>query len=175
MYRTLTLGLVAGLVVSVIGCGDETTMPSEVTVDTGTLASVVPAGGETGVDLLTPITVGFTHPMQMSMQMYVVLHDGGPNGPLVEGSWTWSGDMMRLTFEHPEPLRGQTDYTIHVGGGMRDVNGNPINWEPGLQQMGGEWCTADMLGGMMQNSHMMGPGWMHENGTYGMGFTFTTR
>jgi hypothetical protein len=142
------------------------------TASAAALTSVVPAAGEMGVDPNTPIEIEFTHPMQMGMQMYVALHEGGPNGPTVEGSWTWSSDMMHLTFEHTEPLESQMDNTIHIGGGMRDAEGNPIDWESGLQHMGGEWCTADMLGGMM--NHMMGQGWMHENGTYGMGFTFRT-
>jgi hypothetical protein len=145
------------------------------TASVAALTAVVPAGGEMGVDPNTPISIEFTHPMQMGMEMYVALHRGGPQGPVMEGMWTWSSDMMRLGFQHSEPLEHGMDYTIHLGGGMRDAEGNPIDWEPGLQQMGGEWCTADMLGGMMQNSHMMGPRWMHENGTYGMGFTFTTR
>jgi len=45
--------------------------------------------------------------------------------------------------------------------------------------MGGHWVTQQMLGdwggGMMGGmGSMMGPGWQHHNGTYGMVFTFTT-
>jgi hypothetical protein len=175
MRATLTLGIAAGLLLSATSCGDETTAPANESTETAALASVVPSGGATGIDPNTTIRIDFTQPMEAGMQMYVVLHEGGAGGPLVTGSWRWSSDMMHLTFEHPEPLENQMDYTIHIGGGMRDAAGNPIDWEPGLQHMGGEWCTADMLGGMMNGSHMMGPGWMHENGTYGMGFAFTTR
>jgi hypothetical protein len=172
MRATLTLGIVVGFLLSATGCGDETTAPADETPVAAALASVVPSGGATGIDPNTMIRIGFTHPMQAGMQMYAVLHEGGAGGPLVDGTWAWSGDMMHLTFQPTEPLEHQTEYTIHLGGGMRDAEGNPIDWEPSSQHMGGEWCTADMLGGMM--NHMMGPGWMHENGTYGMGFMFTT-
>ena len=37
--------------------------------------------------------------------------------------------------------------------------------------MGGQWASGTMMG---SNTGMMGPGWQHANGTYGMIFTFTT-
>jgi hypothetical protein len=73
------------------------------------------------------------------------------------------------------PLQGQTTYTIHLGGGMRDADGNMIGMDQGVSQHGGRWATDGMMsGGMMSDRDMMGDGWQHENGTYGMVFTFTT-
>ena len=41
--------------------------------------------------------------------------------------------------------------------------------------MGGQWATASMMGnGMGMAGSMMGTGWRHSNGTYGMVFSFTT-
>ncbi len=48
--------------------------------------------------------------------------------------------------------------------------------------MGGDWVTQHMMdqrmmggGGMMGADDMMGFGWAHENGNFGMIFNFTTR
>lgn len=66
------------------------------------------------------------------------------------------------------------------------ANGAPIHMDPGTW-MGG-WAQAGtpmgpgMMGGsMMGETHagepwtMMGPGWQHANGTYGMVFPFQAR
>jgi len=118
----------------------------------------------------------------MHMDVYVALHEGGDvSGPLVEGEWMWSDDMTRLTFTHNMPLDSMTEYTIHIGGGMMDAEGHAVDLEHHGHDMGGEWVSQQMMddrmmhGGMMGNDDMMGFGWQHNNGSYGMSFTFTTR
>jgi hypothetical protein len=117
------------------------------------------------------------------MDMYVALHEGGDvSGPLVDGQWMWSNDKTSLTFTHGMPLDSMSDYTIHIGGGMMDADGHVIDLEQHGHEMGGEWVSQQMMdarmmqgGGMMGNDDMMGVGWMHDNGSFGMVFSFTTR
>jgi hypothetical protein len=109
------------------------------------------------------------------MEQYVVLHEGGVNGEIVPGSWTWSGDRTVLTFVPDQPLESHTEYAIHIGGGLMDVNGNVVSCQQG-EGFGGQWVNGGMMGGMGSvSSGMMGHGWQHpDNGSYGMIFTFTT-
>ncbi len=128
------------------------------------------------------MTITFSH--EMGMQMYVALHEGADViGPEVDGTWSWSDNHTTLTFSPADPLKSQTAYTIHMGGGMTDDHGHTIDLEQHGHAMGGEWVTQQMMddrtkhGGMMGMSgdDMTGPGWQHpDNGTYGMIFTFTT-
>jgi hypothetical protein len=65
---------------------------------------------------------------------------------------------------------------MHLGGGMRGDHGEATDFDlHGGAHMGGEWATGAMMagGGMMGTRHM-GDGWRHENGSYGMVFSFTT-
>lgn len=150
---------------------DEPTSVSR--TDATTVASVVPAGGSTGVEPAAPITIVFSHAMSQNTQMYVALHEGGVTGPEVPGTWAWSSGYRTLTFTPESPLGSQTQYSLHVGGGITDANGEPVDFGPCQEQHGGQWATEQMMtGGGMQN--MMGPGWQHANGSYGMIFTFTT-
>jgi hypothetical protein len=148
------------------GCGDD---PSSSGADPQ-LAVVSPPGGSIGVNVSTVITIGFTHPMLAGMEQYVAVHEGTATGPLVDGSWGWSQDRTRLTFTPAEPLKAKTQYTIHVGGGMRDRDHHAVGLGRYGHQMGGQWAT----GPGMPGGGMMGGGWRHENGSYGMTFTFTT-
>jgi len=141
-----------------------------------TVLSVVPAGGATGVDPNGPIVVEFSHAMRMGMERYAALHEGDVTGPVVQGSWSWSSDRLRLTFTPAAPLKARTQYALHLGGGMLDANGNLLNYDHCASQHGGRWATRSMIGGSMMGgaSNMMGAGWQHANGTYGMVFFFTT-
>jgi hypothetical protein len=141
-----------------------------------TVLSVVPAGGTTSVDPNGPIVVEFSHAMRMGMEQYVALHEGDVTGPVVPGTWSWSSDGLTLTFTLATPLKAQTQYTLHLGGGVMDANGNLLNYEHCTSLHGGQWATQSMMGGsMMGGSYgMMGSGWQHANGTYGMVFSFTT-
>ena len=59
---------------------------------------------------------------------------------------------------------------------MMTQAGQPIDYATYGPAMGGQW----LMGGMMGPAHsgqpwdMMGSGWRHTNGSYGMQFAFTT-
>ena len=153
------------------GCGGDATAPPL----SARVVSIVPSGGATGVDPNAPIVVTFDHPMRPGMEQYAALHQGDVTGPVVSGSWTWSADRMTLTFTPTQPLAGQTEYTLHLGGGMRAADGAYVDYGSCAAQYHGQWATQQMMGnGMMAGGSMMGSGWRHPNGTYGMVFTFTT-
>jgi hypothetical protein len=138
------------------------------------VVSIVPSGGATGVDPNAPIVVIFSHPMQPGMEQYAALHEGDVTGAVVVGTWAWSDDRTTLTFTSAQPLKLQTQYTLHLGGGMRAADGGFVDYGPCAAQYGGQWATQGMMGGGMMGGDMMGSGWRHPNGTYGMVFTFTT-
>jgi hypothetical protein len=132
----------------------------------------MPAGGATDVDPNAPIELVFSRPMQAGMEALAALHLGDVAGPVVPGAWAWSDDGTRLTFSPTDALESQTSHTLHLGGGMMDADGRALGYEHCLDQHDARWATGQMMGG---NGGMMGPGWRHSNGTYGMTFTFTTR
>jgi Bacterial Ig-like domain len=163
---------IAGIVIAA-GCGGESVAP----VLSTELAAVVPAGGAVGVDAGTVVTVTFTHSMMVGMEDYMVLHKGDVTGPLVAGTWSWSADRLQAIFHPSSPLEPKTMYTIHVGGGMMDEDGDEVGFNHYGHQMGGVWATGQMMsGGMMGGSTgwMMGEGWRSAGGVYGMLFSFTT-
>jgi len=172
MRRIVTTLLTAALpLLGACGSSDTPTGP-----DATALASVSPAGGAVGVDPAGTVTVEFNHALMAGMEQYAALHEGDVTGAVVAGRWTLSTDRTKLTFTPSAPLKAKTKYTIHLGGGMMDADGRPVNMNPG-QMMGGQYATGSMMtgGGMMQGgSGMMGPGWQGAGGTYGMVFSFTT-
>lgn len=168
MRSLVVLGAVA---LGAVACSSVSTAPTRST----TVASVVPVGGASGVSVGTSITVRFSSPMSAGMETYAALHQGGVSGPVVPGSWMWSADRTQLTFTPAMPLQAHTAYTLHMGGGMLDANGDPVDYQSCVDRMGGEWATPQMMGGgMMGGAGMMGPGWRGDNGMYGMTFGFTT-
>jgi hypothetical protein len=174
---TLSTALAVAVSLGIAACGDDPIAP----IGDTALLSVVPTGGATDVDPNAPVTLQFEHAMHMDM--YVALHAGaGVDGPLVDGDWEWSADMTNLTFTHAMPLDAMADYTIHIGGGMMDADGHLIDLEQHGHDMGGEWVTQQMMdhrmmgsGSMMGGDDMVGDGWVHSNGSFGMIFSFTTR
>ena len=156
----------AGLALA--GACTDSTSPSGDTIVT----SIVPTGGATDVDPNAPIELVFSRPMQAGMEAFAALHAGDTAGPVFPGGWAWSNDRTRLTFTPAGPLDAGTAYTIHMGGRMIDADGRALGYEHCLDQHGGRWATDQMMG---DNGGMMGAGWRHTNGTYGMAFTFTTR
>jgi hypothetical protein len=139
--------------------------------------SVSPAGGATSVDPGSPVTVRFDHPMAEGQEAYCALHEGGLDGREVPGRWGWSEDHHRLTFKPDQPFEHAHEYTLHVGGGMLSEHGYPMSFEQHGHAMGGEWVEESMFGpdgGMMGGHDHMGDGWRHQNGMYGMAFSFTT-
>lgn len=158
------------------GCSHDPAAPAF----TVQVVSVVPSGGATGVDPNAPIVITFSHPIRAGMEQFVALHEGDVRGPVVPGAWTWSSDRTRLTFTPAWPFAGQMPYTLHLGGGMRAMDGGFVDYGPCVERYGGQWVTGDMMsggmmrGGMMGGVSMMGSGWRDPNGTYGMVFSFTT-
>jgi len=147
---------------------------------TAELLNVAPAGGSTGVSVDTTVTVTFDHAMNPAMSEYADLHEGDLSGSVVDGTWAWSADTTVLTFTPSAPLKPATTYTIHLGGGMKDADGEPVDMDRYGPDCGGQTATAGMMGGaggMMgsggQGAHM-GQGWQGADGDYGMIFTFTT-
>jgi hypothetical protein len=140
------------------------------------LMSVDPGGGAMGVPAETSLELHWGVAMGAGMEQFVDLHMGDLAGPVVPMSYAWSGDQTTLVCTPSSPLQPGTQYAIHVGGGMVDADDQLMDmnmYGPGL---GGQWIQ----GGMMGASHagmgwgMMGPGWRHPDGPYGMVFTFTT-
>lgn len=164
-----TLVLTAAVAAGVAACeyGGATAVETETS-----LVSIVPEGGASNVASDADVEVTFDGPMHDDASDFADLHRGDGTGPMVAGSWSLeeNGTMMRL---HPdESLDPGTEYTVHLGGGMMDAEGHDVDMETHGTSMGGMWEDGSMMGGGM-GSHM-GDGWQHENGTYGMVFTFTT-
>ena len=176
--RVLTSYLAAAALAAA-ACGDGPTAPDV----TARIVALVPTGGATGVDPAAPIVITFSHAMRSGTEQYVALHEGGLDGPVVPMTCTWSGDRSTLTCTPQARLSSATHDTLHLGGGMRDGTGGGLDYQQCIAQHDGQWATAAMMGhgpglgmggGMMGDSTMMGPGWRHANGSYGMMFTFTT-
>ena len=144
------------------------------------LLSVSPAGGAAGVSTSSQIVLRFQSPMMVGMEEFVTLHDGNATGPLLAQGSSWSADSLTLTLTPAAPLRPGSVYTIHVGGGMMDAEGDTVHVAMHQGHPGCDRATNDMMGGgMMDGSggmmgQEMGPGWTGSDGTYGMLFRFTT-
>jgi hypothetical protein len=176
-FRTATVAVVSAVLIGTTACSRTATGPTSAAT---ALVSVTPAGGAASVAPGAPIMIAFTHAMASGMEMYVSLHEGDVTGPAVPGIVTWSSDRTTLSFTPAAPLTAATAYTLHLGGGMKDADGNPIDLA-GHGMMGGQWASASMMngGGMMggggpMSGQEMGPGWKGSNGMYGMVFRFTT-
>ena len=154
-------------------CTEDNVAPGD---EVAVLLSVAPQGGAVGVAANTTVVVTFDHPMMADLAEYAALHEGEVTGPAVAGTWVLASDGRSLTFTPATPLKPATRYTVHLGGGMRGDHGEATDFDlHGGAHMGGEWATGAMMagGGMMGAQHM-GDGWRHENGSYGMLFSFTT-
>ena len=168
------LAVVAG----VAGCSHDSTGPS--LQPKTSLIAITPAGGSSAVATGVVVTVSFNHTMPPGMGSYVTLHKGDVTGTLVPCTVSWATDSLSMTLTPNAPLDTATLYTIHMGGGMRDASGNPVDLSAN-GMMGGQWATGSMMngtgmmgGGGPMSGQEMGPGWAGTNGMYGMVFAFTT-
>ncbi len=161
-------GLVAGTLVLAAGCGSNMMDPELATQ----LLAVSPRGGTANVSVSTDIVLTFNQTMMTGMEQYLALHQGTVTGPTISMSCNWSDGQKTLRCRPGQPLAAATRYTVHVGGGMMDGSGKRIGMDRNGMRMGGEWATGGMMGGQ---TGMMGTGWMHTNGSYGMVFEFTTQ
>lgn len=160
--------IIAGLAFLGTGCGSDM-MDADAATQ---LLSVSPQGGATAVATTTDIVLTFSGSMTAGMEQYLALHKGGLTGPTIQISCAWSNSHTTLTCHPGSPLELATRHTIHMGGGMMDASGQRIGMERHGMSMGGQWVTSDMMGGQ---TGMMGEGWRHANGSYGMAFEFTTQ
>ena len=170
--RYLMAAIVLALGFAMSACSDSTS-PST----TGaSLDAVSPTPGATGVDPATVMTMRFSAAMQTSMMQYVDLHQGTIAGSVVPMTCSWSSDATALTCQPNHPLQPGTTYALHMGGGMMNANGDPVDVEQHGMTLGGQPVSGDMMGGMHggQGARMMASGWMDPDGHYGMEFTFTT-
>lgn len=169
MFRPSCLGGLAGTaVLALVACSDSTAPTTAV------LDAVSPAPAATAVSPSTTITLAFGQSMMAGMEQYLDLHQGGVGGPTVPMTCAWSPDRTTLTCTPTTSLAAGTQYTIHVGAGMMDDQGNLMgmgHWT----SMGGQWATGGMMGGTHagQPMDMMGAGWRH-GAHFGMLFIFTT-
>jgi hypothetical protein len=169
----ITLAAVA-LASGAVACSDDdTTSPGGETV----LQAVTPPDGATEVDLSVGITMRLSGPMASGMEQYIDLHEGSVAGPLVPMTCALSDDRRTLACSPDQPLEPGTAYTIHMGAGMTDEAGRPVETETHGMAMGGEPVTGDMMGGVhgSQAAGKMGSGWRHQGDEHlGMAFTFET-
>lgn len=174
-----------GMIALLAGCsGSPTSGDLASTANSTALVSLVPSAGASEVTLMTDIEVRFNGTIPTTVRSYVALHVGECPGPVVGGMWSRSADGMGLEFAPFQPLIASTDYTIHVGGGMKDHSGEPFDLAGHGLGLGGEWVTEEMVrapDGMGMGTDMMGQtithsglGWANPDGTYGMAFPFST-
>lgn len=139
-------------------------------IPTAGLTSAYPGMGMT-VSVGATIVLRFSVPMAVGMEQWIDLHRGDLSGDTVAMSCTWSTDRTTLTCQPQAPLTPGA-YALHVGAGMHDANGNPVDL--GAYQHGGQWVMPGY--GPMHAGNgwgMMGPGWRGSNGSYGMVFVFS--
>jgi Bacterial Ig-like domain len=165
-------GMALAFAFATSACSDSTS-PST----TGaSLDAVSPTPGAMGVDPATVMTMHFSAAMQTSMMQYVDLHQGTIAGSVVPMTCSWSSDNTTLTCQPIQPLQHGTSYVLHMGGGMMNANGDPVDVEHYGMTIGGQPVSGGMMGGMHggQGTGMMGGSWMDPDGHDGMEFTFTT-
>jgi len=179
------IGTIAGLALASVvafGCGgghDEMMMgPSDMGAGLGSAVfmSVSPTGGQAGVSVSTSIVMRFGVGMGAGTEDYIDLHQGDLAGPVVPMSCAGSADRTTLTCTPATPLQSGTMYWIHLGGGLMDQAGDPVDYDQYGPMMGGEWIQGGMMGGSHAGGPwgMMGGAWHDAHGGYGMAFPFTT-
>jgi hypothetical protein len=170
--RVLPVLLLITPLLLVAGCSDHGMASAG---DETVLLSVSPAAGATSVDPTASVSVQFSHPIMPGMEEYALLHLGDVTGPVVDGTWSLGEGGTVLRFVPDQQLENGTTYTVHLGGGMRDGSGHPVDFYRNGSHMGGRWATSGMMGGGGHHGGgHMGGGWTHASGTHGMMFSFTT-
>ncbi len=161
-------GVIAGSVLLAAACGSTTVATEPATQ----LISVSPRGGSASVALSPDIVFTFNHPMRAGMEQFMAMHQGDLTGPITPMSCSWSDGQRTLSCRPDQPLAAGTHYTLQVGGGMMDSNGQVVGMDRFGMGMGGQSISGGMMGGQ---TGMMGSGWMSAAGGYGMMFGFTTQ
>lgn len=164
--------LLAAAALALAAC-DDSNSPEDQTV----LEEVTPAAGTLDADREGSIVVRFSQSMASGMEQYVDLHQAGVEGPAVPMACELSDDRTTLTCTPEQPLQSGMAYTIHIGAGMMDASGRPVEVEDHGMGIGGQPVTSEMMGNMHsgQSTGLMGQGWKHPgDGHLGMAFAFET-
>lgn len=180
--RILMSAFTLGGVTFLAACGMMTSWAGpRASPEAPTVLAIVPANLSVSADPSKPVVITFSRPMQMGMETFVVLHEGGVTGSPVAGVATWSDDRTMMTFTPSAPLKARMTWTLHFSPGMRGLDREAIDFAA-CTRLGGRYVTAGMMGltsssGMMNGSWgsgMMGGGWRAADGSFGMIFSFTT-
>jgi hypothetical protein len=142
------------------------------------LLSVAPLGGATNVSRTGPMVMQFDGAMGMGMEQYIDLHRGTTADSTRPMICTWSSDRMTVTCTPSTPMDSLTQYTLHMGGGMKGADSMMVNMSKATR-MGGQTVKIGSMGSMGdmhagQSMSMMGSGWKASDGSYGMMFSFRT-
>ena len=178
MLNRYSSSLVALFLATAACGGNSVSGPGMGMTGPGTTAflSASPRGGATGVASNATMMFQFSGTMGAGMEQFFDLHNGSLSGPTMPMACNWSADRSTVTCTAHVPLDPGMQYVMHMGGGMVDANGRPVDLDQYGMPMGGQWATQGMMGathGGMPWS-MMGSGWRHPNGSYGMVFGFIT-
>jgi len=163
-----------------IGCSSSSTAPTDPSSTVApALLSVTPQGGAVNVSRTGPMVMTFDGAMGMGMEQDVDLHHGTIADATRPMTCTWSADRKTVTCTPNTPMDAQTQYTLHMGGGMKGADSMMANMSKATQ-MGGQAVKATGGMGSMGDMHagqsmsMMGSGWKASDGSYGMMFSFRT-
>jgi|GEM_PF-2340748 len=113
--------------------------------------AIDPPDGTTEIGLDAVIRLRFDRAMSRAVESNFSLHTGWGVGSLpVPGTFVWSGDSMRCTFQPASPLRPEQTYTVRLMGMMRGGDGRmhrPHHDTTGMGGMPG-MGTGMMMGGV---------------------------
>ena len=134
--RTLGLTVIAGVFAASAACSDGAQYAG---TQEAALVSVTPRGASMSVDPNARIEIEFDSRMANGMEQFCALHLGGLDGAEVAGRWEWSQDRHVLTFTPDQPLGTSMQRTLHVGGGITDVDGHGMDFDQHGFDMVGHW------------------------------------
>jgi hypothetical protein len=116
--------------------------PMEPGVDTTGDAPGDPTGGGTGAsvrltgvlphdsvaaDLVEDIRIVFSGAVAEGSSEFVDIHAGSTRGEAIEANCGLTSADAIISCEPVEPFEAGQEYWIHVGGGIRGFNGNPVD------------------------------------------------
>jgi hypothetical protein len=112
------------------------------------------------------VVVDFDGPVQDGMEAYVDLHREDVTGPLVPMTCLWARNGETLTCLPQGALASGTRHVLHLGAGLLDADGRPVDMSPGLG-LGGTWMDGG-TGVLHGGGTLQGDGWRDEAGRTGL-------
>jgi clostripain len=91
-----------------------------------TVSSYTPTNGATGHSVVSGITITFSEAIDTSTLNTSNITIKDPSNNTVPGTFTYDSGSMTATFVPAYNLHYQTSYTVTVGTGVKDVNGNAM-------------------------------------------------